>query len=140
MRVVLDTNVIVSRYIVLLGKPAQILTRWEDGAFDLIVSPLLLAEVRKVLCYPRIRKRHGLNDAEIDARIRRIQTFASVVVPDRHIRAVVDDPDDDMLIECAVAGSAEFLITGDQHLLLLGSYSGIQIVTPVIFLAYLNQQ
>ena len=140
MRVVLDTNIIVSRYIVPHGKPAQILARWEEGAFDLLVSTLLLAEIREVLRYPRIRKRHGLDDTEIDARIGILQTFAFVIVRDRHIRVVEDDPDDDMLIECAIAGSAEFIVTGDQHLLSIGSYSGIQIITPAIFLAYLDLQ
>lgn len=140
MRVVLDTNVIVSHYIVPQGKPAQILARWEEGAFDLVVSPPLLDEIREVLCCPRIRKRHQFHDTEIDARIERIQTFALVVRPDLRIHAVVDDPDDDALVECAVAGNAEFIVTGDQHLLALGNYNGIQIVTPAIFLAYLALQ
>jgi putative PIN family toxin of toxin-antitoxin system len=138
--VVLDTNVIASRYIVPQGKPAQILDRWSEGAFDLLLSAPILAEIRRVLRYPRLRKKHNLHDAEIDEIIEGLQELAIIVVSERPIRVVADDPDDDKLLECATAGGAEFLVTGDQHLLTLGSFRGIQILPPAVFLAYLDSQ
>ena len=138
MRVVVDTNVVVSRYLVPQGKPARILSHWEEGDFDLLVSEPILDECRRVLRYDRLRARHGMNDAAIEQVIVGLRTFATMVVPRQAIRAVDSDPDDDKFLECAVAGGAEFVVSGDRHLLDLGSYQGIQILPPAAFLAYLE--
>lgn len=133
MHVVLDTNVVVSGYLSPNGTPARILSLWERGVFDLIVSPEIVAEYDRVLREPNIRALHRKSDGEIDTIIRRINEVAIRINPERRVSVVDTDPDDDKLIECAVAGDADYIVTGDKHLLALGSYQGIQIITPAIF-------
>ena len=62
MKVVLDTNIVVSRYLSPLGHPARLLTLWEQGVFELVVSEPILAAYQRVLAYPRIRDRHQMTD------------------------------------------------------------------------------
>src|SRR5580765_3956358 len=106
MRVVLDTNVLVSRVIVPNGKPAQILQECEMGEFEFLTSEALLAECRKTLAYKRIRKRHGLDDDEIDQTISDFRTLAEVVDVSIDLQVISADPDDYTVLECAVEGNA----------------------------------
>lgn len=138
MRVVLDTNVIVSRFLVPRGKSAQIIDHWAREDFELLLSEPILIEIREVLRYPRLSKKHGLNDSEIDEVIAQLRSLAVIVAPQQDIRVVPDDPDDDKFIACAISGGAEFLVTDDQHLLVLGSYAGVQILSLAVFLTHLD--
>ncbi|MDQ2806096.1 MAG: putative toxin-antitoxin system toxin component, PIN family [Chloroflexota bacterium] len=134
MRVVVDTNVFVSRFLSLTGVPAVIMQRWRQGAFTLLVSEELLAEYAKALSYPRIYARHGMAQHEIAEAVDEVRQFALLL----NIRAippvVLADPDDDVFIACAVAGGADYIVSGDKHLLALGQYAGISIVNPRTFL------
>jgi putative PIN family toxin of toxin-antitoxin system len=138
MRVVLDANVIVSRFLVPRGKSAQIIDHWSGEAFELLLSESILVEIHKVLRYPRLSKKHRLNDLEIDKVIAQLRSLAILVTPQQVLRVVFDDPADGKFVACAVRGGAEFLVTRDQYLLILGSYSGIQILPPALFLAHLE--
>lgn len=138
MRIVADTNVVVSRYIAPRGNPARVLDRWRQGEFDLLVSEPLLREYRRVFGYARLRARHHLSDAEIERVIEDLRELAIMTAPCEPIPVVEDDPDDDKFLECAVAGGAEIIVSGDEHLLRLGNYRGIQILSPAAFLAYLD--
>ena len=133
MRVVIDTNVDVSRYLAPYSTPARVLLLWEGHVFDLVVSPPILDEYKRVLGEPHIRRYHQKSDKEIATIIRRIRSAAIRVRPTQKFSVVPDDPDDDKFIECAVAGNAGYVVTGDKHLLALGSYQGIQIVPPAAF-------
>ena len=139
MRVVADTNVVVSRYIAPGGSPVRILDRWQQGGFELLVSEPILEEYRRVLRYDRLRARHGLSDDEIEEVIDDLREFAIMTTPGERIEAVKDDPDDDKFLECGAAGGAEIVVSGDQHLLALGSFRGIQILPPTAFLAFLDE-
>src|SRR5437867_33202 len=114
MRVVLDTNTVISRYLSPFGPPAQIFQYWEQGAFTLIVSEPILAEIERVFSYPRITKRLRLSAEEIAEIIDGFATFGELVTPKQHLRVVEADPDDDMLIECAVEGKADYLVSGNK--------------------------
>jgi putative PIN family toxin of toxin-antitoxin system len=140
MRVVIDTNVVISRYLTPQGVAAQVLDHWKHGRFVLIVSDPILTEYQKVLSYDRIRSRHQLNEVEIAEVIGDFREFATLVEPTEHLAVVKDDPDDDKFLECAVAGEAEIIVSGDPHLLALKQYRGIQILSPAAFLAFLNSQ
>ena len=98
----------------------------------------ILEEIRRVIYYPRLRKAHRLPDKEIELFLRLIAERAAFIEPNVELQVVVDDPDDDMYIECAVSSNAEFIITGDKHLVDIESYAGIQIVNATAFLAYLQ--
>lgn len=137
MRVVLDTNIVVSSYIGALGAPARIVASWRGAAFVLVVSDSVLAEYQDALNYPRVGRRHGLTPDQVAVQIASIRENALLVTPESVPRVVPDDPDDDQVLACALAGQAEYIISGDHHLLNLREYSGIRILSPVAFLALL---
>ncbi len=137
IRAVLDTNIFVSAVLTPDGPPAQILVRWEEHRFVLLLSRLLLEEIDEVLRYPRVRRRHGWSEEEINGFVGRLEEMAAITASQVKVTAVPEDPDDDPLVACALEGKADFLVSGDQHLLGLGSYAGIQIVTPAAFLEWL---
>jgi putative PIN family toxin of toxin-antitoxin system len=140
MRLVIDANVIISRVLNPKGTPAQIVQRWEDGAFTVLVSVPILEEYAAVLRYERLRKIHGWNDAEIDDFVARLAGLAQLVATEGTLHVVPEDPDDDKFLECALEGRADTIVTGDEHLLALGSYEGVFILRPAQFLAQIENE
>lgn len=115
MRAVLDPNVVISGLLSAKGAPAQVLSSWQDGRFELIVSPLLLEELRRALAYPKLRRHISAQDGE--AAVRWLAAGASRVedpAGDPPVRSV--DPGDDYLIALAAEQHAA-LVSGDRHLL-----------------------
>ncbi len=137
MRVVIDTNVLVSRYLSSMGPPAGVFAHWEREVFELLVSEPILQEYRRALLYPRVAARHGLSEPQIDGVIARIRELATLVRAEEPPAAVTKDPADDKFLACAVAGAADFIVSGDRHLLDLREYRGIPIFPPAAFLAVL---
>jgi putative PIN family toxin of toxin-antitoxin system len=115
LRAVLDVGVIVSGVLAGGGPPGQIFDRWRAGEFDLIVSPMLVAELERVLAYDRIRERLGADEAdELVAELRR---HAVVVDDPAEIeRGVTGDPDDDYLVALSRSAGADVLVSGDPHI------------------------
>lgn len=134
MKVVLDTNVVVSRFLSPRGAPAQAFKLWEAHAFDLLVSCPILQEYKKALSYPKVRELHQLTGQEIDEIIDGFKGFSIFVEPRARLVVVKADPKDNMFLECAVSGKADCILSGDKHLLELKEYQGIQIFTPRAFL------
>lgn len=140
MRAVLDTNVIVSAFINANSIPSTIVHRGKDKTFELIVSGALLAEYRRVLGYPHIQRLHRLTSDEVEKSIAGLKAAEIYVDPSVHQRIVTADPDDDIFIACAVAGDADYIVSGDKHLLKIGEHRGIRILQPAVFLALLNEE
>ncbi|HEX8600943.1 MAG TPA: putative toxin-antitoxin system toxin component, PIN family [Chloroflexia bacterium] len=138
MKVVLDTNVVVSRFISPTGVPARLLDRWARGAFDLVSSEPILIEYQQALTYSRVSKLHGYTNLEITNWIREVREASISVVHTVTIRVVSADPKDDKFLECAIAGGANYIVSGDKHLLRLGEYEGIRILSPAEFLRVLE--
>jgi putative PIN family toxin of toxin-antitoxin system len=138
MRVVLDTNVIVSGTISAAGVPGQIIDAWEQGAFQLLVSPALLVEYRRALGYERVRSRHKKDDDQLDVYVSRYAAFGILVEPDTELTVILDDFDDNRVLECAEAGVATHVVTGDPHLLRIEAFRGIPILAPREFLDLLD--
>jgi predicted nucleic acid-binding protein len=65
---------------------------------------------------------------------RKLESAALLVKPNLALQVIIDDPDDDRVLECAVAGEVDYIVSGDRHLLKLGSYQGISIVTAREFM------
>ena len=139
MVVVLDTNVIISALLSPKGAPAEIISRWEAGVFDVVTSPPLLDELRRALEYGRVKRYLKQPDKMVAALVRRLETAAMVVAPLCSIDVVEQDPADNRVLECARAGSASYIVTGDAHLLELKEYQGVVILNPAGFLLALAQ-
>jgi len=137
MRAVLDTNVIVSAVLSPGNPPDSILRASRRGAFDLVTSAPLLRELSEVLGRPPIAERLGWTAEERASFIAALAGFAVIVAPQKSLQVVKADPADNRVLEAAAAGSADYAVSGDHHLLELGSYEGIPIVTPARFAAIL---
>jgi putative PIN family toxin of toxin-antitoxin system len=134
IRVVLDANQFVSAVLVPVGHPAQILDAWRRGDLDILISPPILAEVRRVLLYPRLQRRHNWGETQIEGFLEGVWQAAIPTPGTTVVVAVADDPSDDKYLACAMEGSAQYVIAGDQHLLQLDPWRGIRIVPPAVFL------
>jgi putative PIN family toxin of toxin-antitoxin system len=106
----------------------------EESSFELIVSPAILAEVRRSLSYPKVRKYIKASDEDLELWVASLELIAQPVEGSLRVNAVAEDPDDNKYIEAAVEGLALFIVSGDRHLLSLKSYQDIRIVTPRVFL------
>ena len=130
-RAVLDTNVLVSALISPGGGSARLLLALRSGAFELIVSPLLLVELREVLVREKFRR--YVSEAEADSYVELIRSEAIVrAYPEPSPEPLSADPDDEYLIDLARDAQADALVTGDAHLLDLRAI--IPAMTPAEFL------
>jgi putative PIN family toxin of toxin-antitoxin system len=129
LRAVLDANVIISGVLSPEGAPARLLVAWREGAFELIVSPKLLAELDRAFAYPKLRSRVGSDQAQ--SLLDWLGHLASLVedVDEAPVRSV--DPADDYLLALAGSGDA-LLVSGDKHLLDLAD--DFPILRPARFL------
>jgi len=132
---VLDTNVIVSALISPRGAPAQIYKAWQAGRFTYVTSPPLLDELARALSYARIRKFLTWNDEERGEFLEALAYAAKLVIPTIKLNVVSDDPDDDRVLEAAAEAMADVIVSGDRHLLELGTWRGIRILKATDFLA-----
>ncbi len=126
-RVVADTNIVVSAQL-WGGKPLELLRMAAIGRIALSTSSALLAELRTTLAKPKLAKvldRSGRTLEQHVADYRRLATITRVTGP---IVQYSRDPDDDRVIACAFAARADFIVTGDDDLLVLGSVDGIRIL------------
>ncbi len=111
--VVLDPNVLVSAALSPAGAPAELIRRWLAGEFELVVSPVLLDELRRVLADPKIADQISAEDAV--ALVKLLEREAETEPDPERPRIVLDDPDDDYLVALALTRGAA-LISGDKHL------------------------
>lgn len=129
IRVVFDTNVIISA-IGFGGRPLEALLQAFDQNVQLVVSEATLAELERVLAYEHLPFTPH-EQVQYPAIIR---LEAEVVEPKTELD-VVRDSDDDKFIECAIAGEADYLVSGDKDLCEMGSYDDIEIITAAAFLS-----
>jgi len=138
MIVLLDTNVVISAMLSPAGPAAEIISRWEAAEFDVVVSPALLAELGHALQYPKVVKYSKVAPEDGSIFLRHYADAAILVSPEIELDVIPDDPGDDRVLECAVAGGASFIISGDMHLRAIKEYQGIVVLSPAEFIVYLN--
>jgi putative PIN family toxin of toxin-antitoxin system len=136
-RAVVDTNILIRALIKPQGTVGPILGRLRDGAYILIYSEPLLDELLAKLTLPRIKVKYHLDDEAIEAFLALIALRGRQVTPSRQVH-VCRDPDDDRVIEAALAGDAGYVVTGDEDLLTLQQFEGLLFITPRDFLALLS--
>ena len=114
MRAVLDVNILISALLSRRGAPAQLITRWLAGEFELVVSDALLGELERALGYPKLRSR--IPTPEAQRFVGALRRSACMVVDPNVVPPRSADPDDDYLLALA-AGASALLVSGDRHLL-----------------------
>ena len=138
MRAVVDANILVRALIKPQGSVGPVLRRLRDGAYRLLYSESLLAELVDVLSRPRIRNKYGIGRDDVATVLTLIELRGELVMPQRRI-IVCRDPKDNQVLEAAVAGRADIIVSGDDDLLVLHPFESIPIVIPSIFLAMLDK-
>jgi uncharacterized protein len=138
MKVVLDANIFVSALISNQGNPAKILDKWKEREIEVVVSSAIIAEIHRVTGYERLQKKYHRIREEREGLIDDLRGFATLVEPQQKLSVVQADESDNRYLECAVEGGANYVVTGDPHLLAAKEYQGIVIVTPATFLALLD--
>lgn len=134
LRVVLDTNVLVSG-LLFQGPPRQLLYHVLASGVGLVTSADLTAELDYVLETKFPHARLAIQDM-----LESLRALALFVEPSERIVAVPEDPDDNIVLECAIAAEAGAIVSGDRHLLALKTFRGIPILSPQAFLDSLHQE
>ena len=134
IRVVLDTNIIVSATILRKGHSAQVLDLWREEKIELAVSLPILEEMEKVLKQARIIRQQSMAQQDVKALIEGFRESGILTSGRLDLEVVTEDPEDDKFIICAVEARADYIVSGDTHLLKLKEYQGIRIVPPREFL------
>lgn len=132
MRVVIDTNIIVSAY--LGGMLETVIIRWKAGKFTLVVTDEIADEYHDVLQRPKFQ----IERAELDDFFALLLDKGEFVTPSEAVNAVASDLSDNKFLEAAIAGQVDFIVSGDNHLLSLGTFREIPIITPRNFLNHLD--
>lgn len=133
LRVVLDTNVIVSALHFQKGTLSAVWELLLEGEYRLVLSPSIVEETAGIL-----RGRFLWREEETRNVLKILVRKADVVRVDTILEVVPDDPDDNHVLACALAGKADLVVSGDRHLLRLKEYEGIPIVRPMDFLRTLG--
>lgn len=127
MRVILDTNILVSALIVPGGIPDRLYQSWRIGRFSLLTSEEQLDEFRRVTRYPRLQK--YIRPAAAGTMLNEIRTLAETAGPLKSMN-ICSDPADNFLLSMAETGRADYLVTGDgRHLLTLQGYRQTRIIS-----------
>jgi putative PIN family toxin of toxin-antitoxin system len=133
IKVVLDTNILISE-ILFGGKPRRILELAFRGEIQVCVSEPILEELKGVLRRPKF----DFSAEVVQTILTELTGLADFVYPSQKIEVVAEDPDDNRIMECALEARADYIITGDSHLLSLMSFKDILIITPEKFLEKLH--
>ena len=128
MRVVLDNNILVSA-LIWRGLPRRVLDEGLELGWQFYTSPELFDELERVLNYPHLAKAIVKKQQTPTAILNLLRDVLRVVQAPALTSRVCRDPDDDAVLACAKAASADLIISGDQDLLVLQAFEGIQIVT-----------
>ena len=140
-KVVLDTNALVSARLRPDGNCGELLRLAAAGAFEIVLSAPILAELHDVLHRPRIQKRLGADPERVALEyVQAIYAAGRMVTDLPEVSLVVDDPNDNHVAAAALASGADYLVSGDQDLLVLDVVGSTRCVTPATFLAILRER
>lgn len=123
-----DSNIYISA-LQFGGTPREFLNASRSGTFRLAISDAILREIGGVLA-----EKFRWSNEQVTEALAELLAFIDFVTPTQVVQIVTDDPDDDRVIECALASHSTFIVTGDKHLLALGTYAGIRIIKVAEFL------
>ncbi len=129
-RLVLDTNIFVSSVLTREGTAAQLLECWRQRQFLVVVSEAIIKEIDTVLQRRHLQKKYFISREDVNQLITLLRNDALVVPGQANVDEVIpDDPKDEIFLACAIDGMADYIASGDKHLLELGEIKNIPIVT-----------
>ena len=133
VRVVLDTNIIISA-LISSGPPRTVVEWCRTGDMLFVTSDAILAELSEVM-----RRKFGWEAERVVVLLEELRSFALVVLPGVTIQQIPDDPADNRVLECALEGQVDYIVSGDtRHLQPLVRFEGIPIVSPARLVSTLD--
>lgn len=133
MRITVDTNILISATF-WYGASDKIISQVESKKIELVLSEEIIKEYTNVLEYKEIQDKIKNKKLEMKRTIKKIISIATMIVPKEKLDIIKDDPDDNKVLECAMAGNADCIVTNDNHLLKMRKYKNIPIITTEEFL------
>src|ERR1700730_8754294 len=120
-KVVVDTNIFISGLIVPSSIPGQVISAWKNNLFTLLISKEIVSEIREVLTRPKIRNDYKIGLEDIDELLSNLELASEIVdsAPLDSSAIQARDPKDNIILTCALGGSADFIVSGDKDLLVL---------------------
>ncbi len=137
IRAVVDTNILIRAAIRPQGTVGPIAQQLREGKYLLIISEILFDELIEKLREPRIGRKYNLDEQAIQDFVGELAVSGELVTPTREIH-VCRDEDDNRVLEAAITGRADYIVTTDEDLLVLRTFEGIRIVRPRVFLTTLH--
>jgi len=131
--VVVDTNVYISAFLYPDRAIFQLLPLAAQHRYQLVTSPAIIDEVGRIM-----RERLAWEDAVRIRHLKAATKAADIVIPTITLEVITQDPPDNRILECAVEGRADLIVSGNRHLLSLKAYQGIAIIRPIDFLRTLG--
>jgi len=139
VQIVLDTNIYISFLLSKKQSPVlKILHHWQKGKFVVLLSKPILKELTRVLTSKKIFKLINLKKEEIKQYLQFIVTHSLMIEPHSDFKKISKDPTDNKFLNLAKDGRAEYIVTGDKHLLDLKTFQGVKILTPTQFTKLLD--
>ncbi|NOZ76208.1 MAG: putative toxin-antitoxin system toxin component, PIN family [Euryarchaeota archaeon] len=129
MKVVLDTNVLISG-LFWRGNEAEVVKKCQLRVLENCTTREIIEEFLRVISSPKFE----LSEGDVERAYQMVSAFSSMVNPKRGFRVVEEDPTDNKFLDCAIEARAKYIISGDEHLLTLGSFKGVRIVNASEFL------
>ena len=129
IKITADTNVLISSLICVSAVAVKVLDLADEGLCEISVSEEIIDEFRRVAV-----SKFGWDAQKCSKADGMLRRLCAVVHPEVRVKAVKQDPDDDKIVECALEAEADYIVTGDKHLLELASYGKIRIITIAQFI------
>ncbi len=134
MRLTLDTNILISALGWKGGPEYQIVEKCFLHTLELVLSPEILAEFKKVAMRPKF----DFNHEDIEDFTTALIEACDLILPEEKLYEIKDDPKDNIILEAAIAGHAQYIVSGNKHLLNIGEFRDIRIMRSSKFLALLK--
>ncbi len=134
LKFTLDTNTLISATIA-QGNEFELLRLAKEGKIKIIVSLPIVEEFKEVIS----REKFGFSAQQVEMVTKLLFDVCDIVIPTVHLKIIKDDPDDNTIIECAVSGNVDYIVSGDKHLLNIQRYSNIPIIRTREALALINK-
>ena len=139
LKVVLDANIFVSAVLKPHSDLARVFEWVKEDKIRVVLSDDILSEIKAVLLYPKIKKRHGQTQREIEDFLKKTARASILTQGKIDVDPIKEDPSDNKYLSAALEAKADFIISGDHHLRDLKTFQGIRILDPSTFLLLMTK-